>query len=439
MINYSNKISRSPELNYSWKTPVMFFALAMLMLIGAPANAYSQDTLQKIIPARVNDPAQMNKPYLILISVDGFRYDYAKKYGASNLLRYAAGGVAAEGIRPGFPSLTFPNHYSIVTGLYPAHHGIVDNYFYDRQKKKIYNKGIQSIVQDSSWYGGTPIWALAEKQKMLSATLFWVGAEAPVKGFRPTYNYNFTKQISVDDRIMIVRKWLDLPGESRPHIICLYFYEVDNAGHEFGPDAAETGMAVRKMDTVIDKLVRTVAETGLPVNFIVLSDHGMEAVDYKNPISLPQEIDKQKFIVPPGDALLQLYALEKSSIMPTYKALRNNANGFRVYLQNGLPRKWQFTTRDDRFGRIGDILLIPQEGKVFNITNTEVDKGKHGFDPAHQKMMAGFYAWGPAFKNGLTIKAFDNVHVFPLMVKLLRLDFDEKIDGKTAILRPILK
>ncbi|RYY18873.1 MAG: alkaline phosphatase family protein [Chitinophagaceae bacterium] len=411
----------------------------VFFLAGTCNPASAQDTAQKIIPGRLNASVQVKKPYVILISVDGFRYDYARKFNAVNLLRLGGKGITGEGIRPGFPSLTFPNHYSIVTGLYPGHHGLVDNSFYNRSKKSFYTKNSRSVVQDSSWYYGRPLWVLAEQQKMLTATVYWAGSEAAIMGVRPTYNYHYNTVLSSDQRIGMVQNWLALPEEQRPHLICLYFYEVDNAGHLYGPEAPELGVAVRKMDSLVGQLVNAVESSGLPVNFIVLSDHGMETVNDKNPIRLPPEIDKEKFVVTPGEALLQLYAIDRSFIMPTYKALRNNANGFRVYLHNELPKKWQYGSNDDRHKRVGDIVLIPQPGLVFNINNTDVDKGKHGFDPFRPQMMAAFFAWGPQFKSGIKIKAFDNVHIYPLVAKILGLQYSDKIDGKPGVLQGILR
>src|SRR4249920_726039 len=146
----------------------------------------AQDTIQKVIPGRVNASRQTKKPYIILISADGFGYDLAKKYKAENLLRLSGGGVAAEYMKPCYPSLTFPNHYSIVTGLYPEHHGIVDNNFYDKKKRTFYSLGNRKAVADSSWYGGEPLWVLAEKQKMISASFYWVASESAIQGIRPT-------------------------------------------------------------------------------------------------------------------------------------------------------------------------------------------------------------------------------------------------------------
>ncbi|HZK65297.1 MAG TPA: ectonucleotide pyrophosphatase/phosphodiesterase, partial [Puia sp.] len=174
---------------------ISVFLSALFFFTGA---LQAQDTAQQIVPGRFNRPDQLKKPYVILISADGFRYDLADKYHATNLLRLRKEGVEAAYLQSSFPSLTFPNHYTIVTGLYPAHHGLVDNSFYDPAKDASYSIGNKSAVQDSSWYGGTPLWVLAEKQGMLSASFYWVGSEAAIQGVRPTYYYKFNTKISMD-------------------------------------------------------------------------------------------------------------------------------------------------------------------------------------------------------------------------------------------------
>src|SRR5678815_1877407 len=140
------------------------------------------DTTQKIIEGRRNDPGQLQKPYVILISGDGFRYDYAEKYKAKTLLALSSNGVRAASMIPSYPSLTFPNHYTIVTGLYPSHHGLVNNYFYDANRKESYSMRDSKTVQNGEWYGGTPLWVLAEQQHLLTASFYWVGSEANIKG-----------------------------------------------------------------------------------------------------------------------------------------------------------------------------------------------------------------------------------------------------------------
>jgi predicted AlkP superfamily pyrophosphatase or phosphodiesterase len=329
-------------------------------------TAGAQDTTQHVVPRRQNSVAQQAKPYLILISADGFRYDLAKKYNATNLLRLREEGVVADYMLPSFPSLTFPNHYSIITGLYPAHHGIVDNTFYDKQKNEIYSIRNRKSVSDSSWYGGTPLWVLAEKQQMLSASFYWVASESAIQGVRPTYYYVYNDAIPIDKRIETVRGWLQLPVANRPHFITFYFPEVDHQEHLHGVESKEAEEAVHFVDESVGKLVKTVDSLGLEVNFIFLSDHGMMNIDAENGLALPKAVDTAHFLVLPGLSSLHLYARDKKYIKPTYKSLKKEAIDYDVYLGSNTPEKWHYSSKDDRYDRIGDIILIPHPPKVFN-------------------------------------------------------------------------
>jgi len=401
--------------------------------------AFGQDTVQNVIKGRFNSIEQQQKPYVILISADAFRWDLADKYQAKNLIRLRQSGVQAEYLKPSFPSLTFPNHYTIATGLYPAHHGIVDNIFYDKKREVIYKKSNKTMAIDSSWYGGKPLWVLAEQQQMLSAIFYWPGSEISMDGIRPTYFYNYNEVIPIDRRIEIVKNWLQLAPELRPHFIALYFPQVDKAAHNHTVDSEETKAAVQLVDDAIGKLVAVAKETGLPINFIFLSDHGMTSIDRTNTIPLPKEIDAAQFIVPPGNAMLHLYSNNKPLIKSTYKALKANATAYDVYLHNNIPKAWHYNKKADTYNRVGDLILVPHLPKVFNINNATPDAGQHGFDPAIADMHATFYAWGPQFKSGLQIPAFENVNVYPLIAKMLGLTYTEKIDGKLKVLKPILK
>ena len=398
----------------------------------------AQDISQQIIPNRKNGDNQLQKPYVILISADGFRADFKDKFQAKNLQRLSENGVAAEYMLSSFPSLTFPNHYSIATGLYPSHHGLVDNSFYDAQRKESYGMSNKKAVADGSWYGGTPLWVLAEKQQMLSASFYWVASESDIQGTLPTYYYNYNEKIDIDTRINTVKQWLQLPEEKRPHIITFYFPEVDHEAHTYGPDAQQTEEAVHFVDTSIGKLVATVDSLKLPVNFVFVSDHGMTKVEYVHPMLLPKAIDPEKFIIPRGDALLHLYAKDPKDIIPTYEALKKEAKDFDVYLAKDIPKRFHYAKKDDKFNRIGDMLLVPHLPKVFGITGKPTTPGKHGFDPTIKDMHATFLAWGPAFKPQTKIKAFENVNVYPMIATILGLKYDHGIDGKIKNLKPIL-
>ncbi|WP_343531372.1 ectonucleotide pyrophosphatase/phosphodiesterase [Pedobacter sp.] len=415
------------------------YIASLLLLALFCQSLLAQDLSQQIEPGRQNSIEQTKKPYVIFISADGFRHDYAEKYQAKNLLALREKGVKAIAMKPSFPSVTFSNHYTLVTGMYPSRHGIVNNSFYDPKKGQIYVKTDPKAVKDSTWYGGVPIWVLAEQQKMLSAAFYWLGSETAVLGVRPTYWYNFNNRIPMDVRIEAVKNWLLLPEEKRPHLINFYFPEVDVAGHHFGADSKETAAAVKLVDDCVGEMVKLTKDVGLEVNFVFVSDHGMTNADNTNTMTLPSIIDEEKFIVPNGDALLQIYAKDKKNIKPLYRSLKKEAVDFDVYLTNKMPKRWHYRAKDNKDGRIGDIILIPRLPKIFNLTGKPTTIGKHGFDNEMPDMQAVFYAWGPAFKEGLTIQPFENVNVYPLLAKILGLSFDHKIDGDIKVLAPILK
>jgi predicted AlkP superfamily pyrophosphatase or phosphodiesterase len=401
---------------------------------------HAQDTTQQINLQRVNRINQTKKPYIILISADGFRADMAEKYGATNLLALSQQGVRAKYLEAGFPTVTFPNHYSIVTGLHPAHHGLVDNNFYDRNKETIYSMSNKRQVADSSWYGGKPLWVLAEEQGMLAASFYWVASESAIHGKRPTYYYNYNDKISIDRRIQVVGEWLRLPEERRPHFITFYFPEVDMAGHNFGPDSEETGKAVRWVDAAIGKLDSVASASGLPISFVFVSDHGMTKIDPGMVMRLPNCIDTSKFIVPYGNATVHLYAKNESYVLPQYELLKKENGYFEVFLKKDIPAHWKYGAIDDRFNRIGDILLVAKPPAIFNPSGNPMSPGKHGFDNRHPDMYASFMAWGPAFQPGRELEGFSNVHIYPMIARILGLTYSrQEIDGKYRVLRRIVR
>ncbi len=414
-------------------------SLLLVALTVFSWKTFAQDLTQQVVPDRVNSEEQQKKPYVILISVDGLRNDFIEKYQAENLKAFAEKGVSAPYMQPSYPSLTFPNHYSIVTGMYPGHHGLVDNSFYDKSRLQGYGMGNKKAVGDGTWYGGTPLWVLAEQQKMVSASFYWVASESDVQGVRPSYYYLYNEKIGIDERIRTVKEWLRLPESKRPHLITFYFPEVDHEAHYFGPDAEKTGEAVKFVDNSIAKLVATVDSLGLPVNYVLVSDHGMVLSDNKNPMPLPAAVDTSRFTVPYGSTQLHLYAKNKADIKPTYKAILKEASGYRAYLNKKIPKKWHYGGKDDRFGRVGDILLVADYPKTFSLNGRGGSPGKHGYDPAFPEMRASFAAWGPAFREGQVIDAFENVHVFPLITKILGLEYHHKIDGDARLLESVLK
>jgi predicted AlkP superfamily pyrophosphatase or phosphodiesterase len=401
-----------------------------------------EDTTQYRISGRKNTPENYTKPYVILISADGFRHDYAKKYKAENLLKLSQNGVKSKGMIPAYPTNTFPNHYTLVTGMYPSTHGLIDNTFYDPKRDELYTMGNKKIVADSSWYGGLPLWGLAEKNGLMAASLFWVGSESNVAGLSPSYYYKYHNEFSNDRKIEIVKDWLKLPEEIRPHLITLYFPQVDTQGHYFGPDAKETEEAVLEIDRAVGRLAEEISKLNIAnVNFVFVSDHGMILSDVDNPIKLPELINNRRFVVANSFSLARIYALNPEQIKSTYKSLKKEKNkGYKVYLTKRFPKRLHFNANPDH--RIGDILLVPKAPKVFapSFESKRKYPGTHGYDPKKVKdMNASFMAWGTAFKDGKSIGAFENIHVYPLIAKILELPIQHAIDGKEKVLHEILK
>lgn len=417
--------------------------LLLFISLTVFAQHVNVDTTQVVVPGRQNSVEAQSKPYVIMISTDGFRYDYANKYNAENLLKLSGNGVKAEAMIPSYPSITFPNHWSLITGMYPAHHGLIDNFFYDYKRKETYAMSNKKNAEDGSWYGGIPLWGLAEKQGIVSASLMWVGSASDAGGMRPSYYYPYHEKFTPSEKVEKVVNWLKLPEDKRPHFISLYFPEVDGSGHHYGPDTKETETAVHLIDKAIGELVQKVNDLGLKnVNFVFVSDHGMIKVDGGTPLEIPALLfDKTRFDFYNSQTLLRVYVKNPDEVKAVYKELKANKTGdYEVCLDKKLPKYLHFATKDDQYNRIGQILLLPKAPKIFLEKGKKTSVGKHGYNPRTvPEMKATFYAWGPEFKNNLVIDEFANVNVYPLVADILGLKIDQPIDGKIKVLKKILK
>ena len=389
-----------------------------------------------------NAAAQVSKPYVILVSLDGFRYDYAKKYGAEHLLALAAQGASApEGMLPSYPSITFPNHYTIVTGLYPEHHGIVGNDFYDPARKQSYGNGsVGGAIADGDWYGGTPLWVLAEQQGMRSASFFWVGSESDIQGVRPSYYLKFDPRFPNGKRVEQVLAWLHLPSEQRPHMITLYFSDTDTAGHRYGPDSSQVADAVHELDGEIGKLMDGIKESKLPVDLIVVADHGMAAVKGAAIDLNEYGLNSSWFTTIEGTSL---YPKSEADAQKAYEAMRGKSDKFSVYRRAQVPAYLHF----DSNPREGDPVIVP-DGPYFITADRggsgRPPVGKHGFDVTRMpEMKALFVAAGPDIRQGVVLKPFENVNVYPLVAKILGLDIANlktgPIDGNLSVLEGVLQ
>jgi len=398
-------------------------------------------TAQQIAPVIAvdhgpNAPEQQQKHYVVMVSLDGFRYDYAKKYGAKHLLAIGAKGASApEGMIPAYPSLTFPNHYTLVTGLYPEHHGIVANSFYDPDRKQVYSYRDPKTVADGSWYGGVPLWSLAEKQGMRTACFFWPASEAEIAGERPSYYVHFDNKIDDNERIDQVVAWLKLPLEQRPHFITLYYSNVDHAGHERGPNSPEVAEAVKHVDDLIGRLEKDLDGLHLQIDLVIVADHGMEKVQ-GDPIILDKYLSLDN-VQTVGSLLYPQTEADASRI---YKKLRAADAGFLVYRRAQVPADLHYNSNP----REGDPVVIAKGPYLIRATAAQpgqsdfVPMGEHGYNPYEMSSMrAIFFAEGPDIRRGVTLKPFENVNVFPLITKMLGLE-SPKVDGTVNVLSNIL-
>lgn len=391
-----------------------------------------------------NSAEALNRPYVVLVSIDGYRYDYNRLFSPPNLSRLEAEGVSAEGLRPPYPSKTFPSHYSIATGLRADRHGIVSNDFYDPALDATYVLSDRKAVENPVWYFGEPLWVTAAHQGMLSASFFWIGSEAPVAGRHPNYFYRYDASIPYETRVNQVLEWLNLPPERRPHLITLYFDGVDTAGHRYGVNSPETRDAVMEVDRMIGKLREGIEATGLPVNLIVLSDHGMQDVSAKKVIIADENPEAArilaKFKVVGRGPQMQLYLKDGeplSTIDEAQRILQKHLKHARVLKRSDMESHQYAATP-----RAGDLIIDTDLPYVVGLRDHKpfVRGGNHGWDPVKYREMWGvFYAIGPQFKEKFKLPAVDNIHVYPLILRILGLKQRVPVDGRLEPMYPALR
>lgn len=373
----------------------------------------------------------------ILISIDGFSQDYLTRFELPNLSQFNASGVVAEAMVPAFPSKTFPNHISIVTGVYPAKHGIIGNEFYSEDLQKIYSMGDGKY--NSEWLTAKPIWTLAEEQGKRSAIYFWPESETRVAGLLPTefffYEHNRPNQQRVDQ----VKKWLARDDSARPDFIALYFSIVDSAGHDYGRDSMQLKNAVVEADRLVGDLVTFIDKTlAGKANLIVVSDHGMTKIDKAQLIYWRDHITpSDQTIVVEEQTQLFVYSDKKDELARFNKVFSANQFGARVYTKSQFPKRWQWGM--DAHNRLPDLVVDLSPPKTFSSIQKINQRGTndskkyaetHGFDPyRYPEMNAIFLARGPAFKKGYKLNQFNNIHVFALLEELLELPPSNDVDA----------
>jgi predicted AlkP superfamily pyrophosphatase or phosphodiesterase len=421
------------------KTGLLFSIFCLFLFTNC-----QQRTAENSGSIQTNLSRHTSTPYTILVSLDGYRWDYNARFQPPNLTKFANNGVKAKSLIPCFPSKTFPNHYSIATGMYPENHDLVNNSFYDATKKEVYEIRNRPLIEDGSWYKGTPIWLQAMNAGMVTASFFFVGSEADIQGQRPTYFYRYDKSIANGKRVQQALDWLKMPEEKRPHLITMYFSDMDDTGHLYGPNNDEALQeTLTDLDQHLGRLFDGVAALDIPVNIIVVSDHGMAEVPVNQLIPIESIKNENQFQTVTVGSVIHLYLKEGGDETTVFDNLKAKEKNYAVYKTEESP----FYQKNPTNPRLGDFLIIPDYGFYFK-TLMQINllkrggkevMGHHGYDPKIADLQGIFYANGPAFKEQIVIESFENIHIYPMICKIMGLEVPEEVDGRIEVLENILK
>lgn len=381
----------------------------------------------------VNAPDQRGKPYLVLISIDGFRWDYQDLYDTPALDRIAARGVRAERMIPVFPTLTFPNHYSIATGLYPANHRLIGNTFPSIDRTQRYTLSDTKAVQDGSWYAGEPVWVAAEKAGMVTAAYYFVGTEADINGVPMTYWNQFNASIPGETRVQQVVDWLAMPEDKRPHFITLYFEHVDTATHGYGPGSERSVSSIEKVDGYLDLLMQGVDSLPIAedVYVVIVSDHGQITKKLDDTIFVLEDVidlDGLTIVDHGAAAFVYFPAPDPARARASRDAINEQWSYGNAMLREDTPEHWRVTAE----AGFADLIVQADQGHLVYSTAEKVrwrSQGDHGWTPETEGMHAIFLASGPRLPNGMKIGPINSIDVYPLMMEILGLPITTPIDG----------
>ncbi len=387
-------------------------------------------------------PLAEQKPYVIVVSFDGFRWDYTNRNLTPTLNAIQHKGVHAVQLEPCYPSKTFPNHISILTGMYPENHGIISNHFINPFTKEKYSLKDSVSVRDAKWYQGEFFWETAQRNGVVTASYFWPGSELLANYRRPNYFKAYQHQISPDTIFKTLYDWLTLPQAERPHFITLYFHDVDDAGHRFGPHSAEVNAALVKIDSITKQLLATVAQTPLAdsMNFIFVSDHGMTAIDSNRIVYLPDTLSTMNAKIHHSWENVMVECNDQNQESAIFNLLKKQELHYKVYLKKDIPKRFHF----NKHPFISNILIVPEVGWVLGSHQKEFNPhkvfgGTHGYDNQHADMKGIFIAQGSAFKNQQTLPSIKNIDIYPLLCKLFAIEPRSNIDGRLNRIQSILK
>jgi predicted AlkP superfamily pyrophosphatase or phosphodiesterase len=373
------------------------------------------------------------QPYVILISFDGFRWDYCNRGITPNIELLVKEGVKASSLQPVFPTKTFPNHYSIVTGLYPENHGIIFNNFHDPYTNTDYKIWDTTEVRNSRWYRGEAIWETLKFEGVKSASYFWPSSGVDEELKRPDYLYYYVRKDPLINKVNAAIEWLQLPYNKRPHLLTLYFSTTDHGGHNFGPDSEGNNLVISSIDSTLGLLLSELEKTGMrdSVNIILVSDHGMTEVSMDRVVNI-EEILTGYNCAYSNHGPVMMIEPQKDQVDEVYEMLKKNENHFTVYKKKNIPDYLHF--KNNPF--ISELILISELGWSTVINENlkwikpESFNGNHGYDNTELDMHGIFIASGPVFKNSFSTGTLNCLDVYPLLCKIFNVIPNANIDGR---------
>ncbi|XP_010262164.1 PREDICTED: ectonucleotide pyrophosphatase/phosphodiesterase family member 3 [Nelumbo nucifera] len=437
-------LSKTDSTSPKTTTTILFVSLLLITCIAlaasgafaflffSSASSFSSNSSQTSlnVESTARPLTKLDRPVVLLISSDGFRFGYQFKTPTPNIGRLIANGTEAQtGLIPVFPTLTFPNHYSIVTGLYPAYHGIVNNYFYD----PITGDKFTMSSHEPKWWLGEPLWETVANHGLKAATYFWPGSEVPKGSWNCPVNFcqHYNGSVPFEERVDTILKYFDLPISEIPVFMTLYFEDPDHQGHQVGPDDPEITEAVANIDKMIGRLIQGLEKRGVfeDVTILLVGDHGMVGTCDKKLIfldDLAPWIEIPKDWVHSYSPLLSIRppaGVSPSDVVAKMtEALSSGEveNGMRlkVFLKEELPERLHYAEND----RIPPIIGLVAEG--FTVEQTRSNRkecgGAHGYDNAFFSMRTIFIAHGPQFERGRKVPSFENVQIYNLVTSILK-------------------
>lgn len=383
-----------------------------------------------------------SKPYVILVSFDGFRWDYINRDITPTLQSIIDEGVHAISQRPAFPSKTFPNHYSIITGMYTERHGIIANYFVNQETGETYSISDTNSKWDSKWYHGEPFWETAKKSGIKTASIFWPASELRGDKNQPDYFKFYDRNMRYKDRVDTLISWLHKPLNERPRFLSLYFSETDSYGHKFGPNSPEVNKSIKRLDDVTSYLLEELNHSGLldSVDIILVSDHGMTETSTDRIINLEELLAGFDCKLYDSGPVVRIET-GTNEINKVYNKLKESSHHFRVYRKDELPSFYHYSKNPliSPLIVIADIGWSLVDNNGFRKSSEYFAKGNHGYEKDHLDMHGIFIAKGPSFKTGYKTGTIWNVDIYPLLAEIFGVEPNRQIDGKLERIEFLLK